>query len=143
LFALAGVAGAISSPLAGRAADRGWSRATVLMAIISVAAGFLITHLAAPGSALSLGCLVAAGIMIDFGVQANAVVGQRALFALGPEYRSRLNGLFIAAFFTAGAVGSSVGAWAYVRGGWMLASAIGLAFPLLALVYALTEPRKT
>ena len=77
--------------------------------------------------------LVAAAIAIDFGVQANLVLGFRAVFALAPEARGRLNAVYLATFFLAGAIGSAVGAWAYARGGWALASAIGLALPLVAL----------
>ena len=45
----------------------------------------------------------------------------------------------MATFFTAGAAGSAVGAWAFAQGGWTLASAIGLALPVAGLIYAATE----
>ena len=139
LFALAGVAGVAAAPLAGRLADRGFSRAATLAAMLMVAVAFLITHIGAPGSALSLGCLVAAAIAIDFGVQGNVVLGFRAIFVLGPERRSRLNGLYMATFFLAGAAGSAFGGFAYAHGGWALASWIGFALPVAALVFAFTE----
>jgi predicted MFS family arabinose efflux permease len=69
----------------------------------------------------------------SFGVQGNLVLGFRAIFSLAPEARGRLNGVYLATFFAAGALGSAVGAWAYERGGWALASRIGLALPLVAL----------
>jgi hypothetical protein len=47
------------------------------------------------GSAVALSLLVAAAIAIDFGVQANLVVGYRAIFALAPEARGRLNGVYL------------------------------------------------
>jgi predicted MFS family arabinose efflux permease len=133
LFALAGVSGAIAAPIAGGLADRGFSRLATLAAILIVAAGFLTTMVVPQGSGLALALLVAAGIAIDFGVQANVVLGLRAIFALAPEARGRLNGVYIATFFVAGALGSAVGAWAYAHGGWPLASRIGLAIPLIAL----------
>ena len=104
-----------------------------------VAAGFLVTHIGAAGSELNLACLVIAAIAIDFGVQGNVVLGFRAIFLLGHEHRSRLNGLYMATFFAAGAAGSALGAWAFVQGGWTLASSIGLALPVAALLYAATE----
>jgi hypothetical protein len=39
---------------------------------------------------------------------ANLTLGQRAIFVLGAEYRSRLNGLYMSAFFAGGAVGSTL-----------------------------------
>lgn len=141
-FALAGVAGAVAAPIAGRVADRGWSHAATGAAMLISALAFALTHIAEAGSTASLALLVSAAIVLDFGVQGNLVLGYRALFVLGAEYRSRLNGLYMATFFMAGAIGSGVGAWAYARGGWALASSIGFALPVMALVYFATEPRK-
>jgi predicted MFS family arabinose efflux permease len=139
LFALAGVAGAIAAPVAGRVADRGWSRPATGLAMLAVAAGFLMTHIATPGSAWALGLLVAAAIVLDFGVSANMTLGQRAIFGLGAEFRARLNGLYMTTFFIGGAIGSALGGWAYAQGGWALASWIGFALPVLALGYFATE----
>ena len=132
LFALAGVSGAVAAPLAGRLADRGFSRLATGAAIVLVALAFLAT-MTGQGSTRALSVLVVAAVAIDFGVQANVVLGLRAIFALAPEARGRLNGIYIATFFLAGALGSAVGAWAYAEGGWTLASRIGLALPLIAL----------
>ena len=137
LFALAGVA----APIAGRLADRGWSRAATGAAMLISALAFVLTLVGEAGSTTSLVLLVAAAILLDFGVQGNVVLGYRALFMLGAEYRSRLNGLYMATFFLAGAAGSGVGAWAFARGGWELASCVGLALPVAALIYFATERR--
>ena len=128
LFALAGVSGAIAAPIAGRLADRGLSQPATGAAIALVMAALLT-----PGSSLALALLVAAAVAIDFGVQANLVLGFRAIFALAPDARGRLNGVYLASLFAAGAVGSAAGAWAYARGGWTLACLVGLAPPLAAL----------
>ncbi len=143
LFALAGVAGAIAAPIAGRIADRGWSRPVTGLALLAVAAAFLMTRIGPPGSPAALVLLVAAAIVLDFGVTANLVLGQRAIFSLGAEYRSRLNGLYMATFFAGGAAGSAVGAWSYAQGGWSLTSWVGLALPAAALAYYATEKTST
>jgi predicted MFS family arabinose efflux permease len=140
LFALAGVAGAVAAPIAGRVADRGWTRTATAFTMMLTTGGFALTHVAELGSTFSLVALVAAAIAIDFGVQANVVLGYRALFVLGAESRSRLNGLYMTTFFLAGAAGSAVGGWAYATGGWALASSIGAALPIAALIYLATEP---
>jgi predicted MFS family arabinose efflux permease len=139
LFALAGVAGAIAAPIAGRVADKGWSRPATGLAMLAVALAFLITHLGSAGSTFSLALLVFAAILLDFGVAANMTLCQRAIFLLGAEYRSRLNGLYMAIFFVGGALGSALGGWAFSYGGWALASWIGFAFPVAALLYFATE----
>jgi predicted MFS family arabinose efflux permease len=139
LFALVGVAGAVAAPLVGRAADRGWSRGATIGAMLAVAGSFLLAHFTHGGSPLSLGLLVVAAVVLDFGVAANMTLGQRAIFGLGAELRSRLNGLYMATFFLGGAVGSALGAWAYAKGGWPLASWIGFALPAMALAWFATE----
>ncbi len=144
LFALAGVAGAIAAPLGGHLADKGWSRAATGLAMGSVLGGFLLTRIlhgepGRNGSFAALLLLTAGAILLDFGVSSSLVIGQRAIYALGAEYRSRLNGLFMATFFAGGAICSALGAWAYARGGWELASLIGIALPLVALAYFATE----
>lgn len=139
LFALASVSGAIAAPIAGRIADRGWTRPATAALMLLTAAGYAITRMVDMGSNFSIGVLLLAAVAIDFGVPANLVLGYRALFVLGAEYRSRLNGLYMAAFFIAGALGSAVGGWAYTAGGWSLVASIGIAAPLLALIYLATE----
>jgi predicted MFS family arabinose efflux permease len=139
LFALAGVAGAIAAPLAGRVADRGWTRGATAFAMLSCVAAFLMTRIALHTSNHALAILVAAAVVLDFGVAGNLTLGQRAIFALGPEYRSRVNGVYMATFFLGGALGSLIGGWAYALGGWAYASWVGLALPLIALLYFSTE----
>lgn len=141
LFALAGAAGTVAAPIAGRMADRGWTRAATFFALVAVALSFAVTHLAPEGSHLALAVLVVAAIVLDFGVTTNLVLGQRAIFTLGAEFRSRLNGIYMATFFMGGAIGSAVGGWAYAVGEWQAASWIGFALPVAALLYFLTEKR--
>ena len=139
LFALAGAAGAVASPIAGRVADRGWTKLATAFALVLAIIAFLIGHFSGSGSLLALITLTLSGIMLDFGVQTNLVLGQRAIFALSAEHRSRLNGLYMATFFAGGALGSALGGWAYATGGWSMASWIGVAFPVIALLAFLTE----
>lgn len=141
VFALVGVAGAISAPFAGKAADRGWIKPATMIAMISSSASFVISHFYPAGSTGSLAALVFSAILLDAGITANLVLGQRAIFSLKPEFRSRLNGLYVAMIFVGGATGSTLGAWAYARGGWDLTSLVGFAMPALALLYFLTEKK--
>jgi predicted MFS family arabinose efflux permease len=142
LFAFVGVGGAIAAPIAGRAADRGWSKHTTSLAMMAVAISFLLSWLGSFGSSGSytaLLMLAIAAVLLDCGVTANFVLGQRAIFSLADQHRSRLNGLYMAAFFISGAACSGLGGWAYTRGGWFLTACIGIALPLLALLGTLTE----
>ena len=139
LFALAGVAGAIASPIAGRLADAGHGRVATFLAMGCAIAAFALSRAGAPGSTTALAAMVAAGIVLDFGVTTNLVVGQRAIFSLGDAVRSRLNGLYMATFFGGGAIGSAFGGLAFAHAGWPGAAWLGLALPAAALAYAATD----
>ncbi|MFM9279490.1 MFS transporter [Paenibacillus jiagnxiensis] len=142
LFALAGVAGAIAAPIAGRLADRGWIRPATGLALAAVIISLVLPFMVHTRSVLTVSILVFSAILLDMGVSANLVLSQRAIFALGAEARSRLNGLFMAIFFVGGAVGSAAGGWAYNLGGWKAASVIGIALPVMALIYYFTERKQ-
>jgi predicted MFS family arabinose efflux permease len=117
IFALVGVAGAIASPIAGRRADQGKSHSTTAAALLLGVAAFALPLLVHGSRLLELAALVIASIVLDMGVSANLVTGQRALFALAAETRSRLNGLYIAIFFSVVQC-SSLGAWMFAQHGW-------------------------
>ena len=139
IFALVGISGAVASPFAGRLADRGHTLFATAGALLLGVIGFALP-LAAPGSReLAIGLLALASIVLDMGVAANLVLGQRAIFALGAEVRSRLNGVFFALFFAGGAIGSALGAWMFARHGWHAALWTGMAFPAAALLYWVSE----
>lgn len=141
LFALVGVGGAVASPIAGRLADKGFTRKLTGLAFVIAASAFALTHLfqSIPGLALVIFCMAA--VLLDMSVSGNLVLGQQAIYALGERTRGRMNGIFMAVFFAGGAIGSAVGGWAFAHGGWNAASLIGMTMPILALVCFLTEKR--
>ncbi|MDB5653566.1 MAG: major facilitator superfamily transporter [Tardiphaga sp.] len=136
-FLLSGVAGAMIAPVAGRLADRGHSRAVTGVAIGAMGLSFVLVWIG--GSVGSVAAFVLAGIVLDAGSQAHLVTGQRAIFALAPEVRSRLNALYMGLFFFGGAVGSAVSGSAVSHGGAMMVSGIGLGFTVIAALLYATE----
>ncbi|ELX12017.1 putative major facilitator superfamily transporter [Janthinobacterium sp. HH01] len=142
IFALVGMAGAVASPVAGRLADAGHTLMATAAALALGVIGFALPMVAPQLAGMrnvALAMLVIASIVLDMGVAANLVLGQRAIFTLGAEVRSRLNGVYFALFFAGGALGSALGGWMYATHGWHAALLTGMAFPALALLYWLTE----
>lgn len=137
LFALSGAAGALVAPIAGRIADRGWTRPATGFALAMAALSFFVAR-AGEGS---IALLVLAGLLLDMGVQMNMVLGQRAIYSLGAETRSRMNAIYMAIFFLGGAAGSALAGYAFAVGGWAPVTWIGFAFPALGLLFYLTEFR--
>ncbi|MCR6659603.1 MAG: MFS transporter [Asticcacaulis sp.] len=130
LFALVGATGALAAPLSGRLADAGHTVKATFGALAVGAAAMLVTLLPSMRGVIVLALL---GVVLDFCVQMNMVQGQRAIYALDPMSRGRVNGIYMAGIFTGGAIGSAVASPLYESGGWeYVALAGGLAL-LLAL----------
>lgn len=127
LFALAGAGGALVAPWAGRLADLGYTRAMTVTAMCVTAVAFGATATGGP-----LWLLVFAAVVVDAGVQANHVIGQREVLGLDPVARNRVNSVYMGTFFIGGAIGSSIAGPLFHQGWWAVALA-GTLLPLLAL----------
>lgn len=138
VFALIGAIGAIAAPLSGRLADAGHSRIATLGALLFGALSFLPGLIPAPYNLIGL---AVTGVVLDFCVQMNLVVGQRAVYALDAASRSRLNALYMTSIFIGGAIGSSVASVLFDHGGWVWISVVGTALPLIALLGFLRDSR--
>lgn len=125
IFALVGAIGALATPVAGRLADAGHTRRASLVAM-AIAAGAMLIGWTGPGAGVA--GLALTGILLDFAVQMNIVLGQRALYALEPASRARLNALCMTSIFVGGAIGSALASSLYEAAGW---SAIVLAGAVL------------
>lgn len=141
LFALVGVGGAIAAPIAGRLADKGLTKRLTGIALLTASISFGLTHIQSNNPTISILIFCVSAILLDMSVSGNLVLGQQALYSLQDEIRGRINGIFMAVFFAGGAIGSSLGGWAYANGEWRLASIIGLILPLIAFLYSLTEEK--
>jgi predicted MFS family arabinose efflux permease len=139
IFGFAGVAGAVAAPIAGRMADRGWTKKLTGAAFVIAAFSFALTHVLQSNLTVSLFLFCIAAILLDMSVSGNLILGQQAIYGLGDEIRGRVNGLFMAVFFVGGAAGSALGGWSYAHGNWEAASMIGFILPVFAFVYFLTE----
>ena len=131
VFALIGALGAIAAPVAGRLADAGHTRNGTFAALVFAAAGFWPVIVVPATGAIGL---VVTGVLLDFCVQMNMVLGQREIYGLDPASRGRLNALYMTSTFVGGALGSLVASVLYAHFGWTGVVVAGSAFPLLALL---------
>ncbi|MGA9609316.1 MAG: MFS transporter [Rouxiella badensis] len=118
-FGLAGAAGALAAPLAGKLADKqGPALVTQIgsaLVMVSFAAMFLLPLLS-PHAQIAL--IVLSAIGFDLGVQATLVSHQSLVYGLDPAARGRLNALLFTVVFIGMAVGSALGSKALELGGW-------------------------
>jgi predicted MFS family arabinose efflux permease len=133
LFALSAIVTAVAAPITGRIADRGWSEVATGIALALVTASFLLARTRGSHFA-DLVQLVVAAVILSIGTTSHFTLGQRDIFSLPPELRGRLNGLFMATFFTGGAAGSALGAWTFAHSGWAVSMGLGLGLSSLGLL---------
>lgn len=151
-FALAGVAGTVVAPLAGKAGDRGYGVMGMPVAHVVVSLGVALAGVAGAGwfgldisrhAHLALALLVVAAIVIDAGAIGDQTLGRRAVNMLDPAARSRLNGLFVGVFFIGGGAGAVAAGSAWAIAGWSGVCVLCLAFCALAFagdLYACRRP---
>ena len=132
-FGLAGAAGALAAPLAGRMADRkGPERVTRIGAVL-VAAAFL---------AMALGTdrlwLIAVGaVVFDLGAQAALIAHQSIVYSIEPAARSRLNAVLFVGMFTGMSSGAFLGSVVLGQWGWIGVCILAMGSALAALAVRL------
>jgi predicted MFS family arabinose efflux permease len=114
VFALIGAGGAAAAPIAGKLADRGYGSWGSGGALLLAA---LMALLASVGHRSVL-VLAAAGVLLDFAVQAHQVMSQHEIYALREDARARINTVFMTTVFTGGAISSALTGVLHHRYGW-------------------------
>jgi predicted MFS family arabinose efflux permease len=125
-FGLAGAAGALAAPIAGRIADKRGPELVTRLGASLVLVSFAVMALAPwmqPHA--QLGLLVVGAIGFDLGIQATLIAHQTIVYSIEPAARSRLNAVLFVGMFLGMALGSALGALLLAQWGWM--AVVGLA----------------
>ena len=117
------------APLAGRVADRRGPHLVITV-------GALVTLLAwmVFGWWNTIIGMIVGVVLLDFGVQIALVSHQHLVYGLHPEYKSRLNTVFMTTMFLGGSLGSVGAAMAWKHAGWLGVSSFGGALAVVALI---------
>ena len=141
-FGLAGAAGALAAPLAGRLADRKGpelvTRFGALLAVVSFAAMALAPMLDVHGQ---LVLLVASAIGFDLGFQGMLISHQTIVYGIEPGARSRLNAVLFTGMFIGMAAGSALGALVFAQWGWMAVVVLATGSAVSALMVRMMRGR--
>jgi predicted MFS family arabinose efflux permease len=145
LIALAGAGSVLITPYAGRYTDRrGPDPLNRYCCTAALAAAAILLAAAAPATGLP--ALIVGMLVLDTAVQSGQVANQARIFALAPEYRSRLNTAYMTCAFLGGSAGSWLGVRAFQHFGWqgvcILVAALALATLLWNLPARSVRPRQ-
>lgn len=139
LFGLVGVVGALAASVVGKLSDRMPARRISGITLTISLLSFVVFWLAGSW----IWGLVVGVILLDLGVQATHISNQTRVFALIPEARSRLNTVYMVTYFVGGALGSTLGTFAWGAAGWAGVCFVGVVLVGAALlVYALGLRRR-
>lgn len=128
-FGLAGAAGALAAPLAGRVADRKGPELVTRLGAALVAGAFLAMALG--GNHLWLIALGA--VVFDLGAQAALIAHQSIVYSIEPAARSRLNAVLFVGMFTGMSSGALLGSVVLGQWGWQGVCVLALGSALAAL----------
>jgi len=140
LFALAGAGGALTAPVAGRFADRGYVRLGTGLALTGMLAALLLS-----GWLQAVHCVIGLGltaILLDGMAQTNQIMSQRVIYGLSAEMRGRLNAAYMTVMFLMAAIGSTLAALLYVTGGWWETVLVPAGLLVFVLAVFATEFRR-
>lgn len=118
-FGLAGAAGALGAPIAGRLADRRGSRHVVGIGATLVTVSFLFLFATGnlPGWTFLAGLAVGT-VGFDLGYQFCQISHQSLVYGLEPAARSRLNAILFVGMFLGMSTGSALGGFLLASAGW-------------------------
>ncbi|MGI8438525.1 MAG: MFS transporter [Chthoniobacterales bacterium] len=130
----------MAAPVAGWMADRGKTWLTTLIAHALLVLCFLGADVvAAAGSVIAF---AATAFFIDAAVQLNHITGQKIIFEISSDARSRVNAIYMTSIFVIGASGSLIGSASFAAGGWTLAGLLGAGIGALSLAMFLFSERE-
>lgn len=128
LFGVLGAAGVLAAPIAGRSADRSGPGRVIVLASALTLVSWLVF-----GFWQSIAGLVVGVLLMDFSVQASQVSNQSIIYALRPEARSRINTVYMAMMFLAGAASSGAATAVWHHWGWNGVSVLGAGIAAVGL----------
>ncbi|MGB3772657.1 MAG: MFS transporter [Rhodococcus sp. (in: high G+C Gram-positive bacteria)] len=135
LFGIAGVAGALVAPIAGRMADRGHGARATTVCLVVLTASWIPLYLGAGSDAIRAIVVIVLGIVaLDLGTQGAHIANQNVVFILDPPARNRLNTAYMVSYFGGGVVGSVTASITYALGSWTAVCVAGAVVSAATLV---------
>jgi predicted MFS family arabinose efflux permease len=132
MFGLLAITGAMVGPVAGHLGEN-WTPKQInglFFGLIMLA--FITMLFSAQNTLLLVGMGV---LLLDAGAQGNQIANQARIYSLDSALHSRINSVYMVAYFLGGSVGSLIGSQAWALAGWPGVCATGMLFSIAALIF--------
>ncbi|MBT2246275.1 MFS transporter [Sphingobium sp. BHU LFT2] len=130
MFGVAGAAGVLIAPYAGKFADKRGPRSL----IIAGAFGIMFAWIMLIAWSRIAGMIVGV-VLLDLAYHCTVIGSQHIVYALRPEARSRVNTLFVGAIFMGGTSGAIIAQISWNAGGWVAVGSAGVALCASSLLW--------
>ena len=137
-FGLIGILGALTAAVVGKLNDRIGKNKIILYAALSLVVSWIIFYF----SSYSIIGIMIGVVLVDLGVQALHITNQNIIFSKNPEARNRVNTIYMVSFFIGGALGTTLGAYAWEHYKWTGVSTLGIALSVTIVLVHLLFKKK-
>ncbi len=138
-FGLFGIAGALAAAFVGKMSDKIDKGKIILYSALLLIISWVVFLF----SGNSIIGLIIGVILVDLGLQALHITNQNIIFSKNPEARNRVNTIYMVGFFIGGALGTTLGAYAWGNFGWTGVSILGISLSVIIAVVHLIFRKKT
>ncbi|MEP0481035.1 MAG: MFS transporter, partial [Nonlabens sp.] len=129
-FGLIGILGALTAAVVGKLNDRMSKHKIIVYAALSLVVSWIIFYF----SSYSIPGIMIGVVLVDLGVQALHITNQNIIFSKNPEARNRVNTIYMVSFFIGGAMGTTLGAYAWEHFQWTGVSTLGITLSIAIIV---------
>lgn len=137
-FGLIGILGALTAAVVGKLNDRMSKNKIIMYAALSLVVSWIIFYF----SSYSILGIMIGVVLVDLGVQALHITNQNIIFSKNSDARNRVNTIYMVSFFIGGALGTTLGAYAWEHYKWTGVSTLGIALSISIIVVHLMFRKK-
>ncbi len=138
-FGLFGIAGALAAAFVGKMSDK-IDKGKIILYSALLLIGSWVVFLFSGNSIIGL---IIGVVFVDLGLQALHITNQNIIFSKNPEARNRINTIYMVGFFIGGALGTSLGAYAWENFAWTGVSVLGISLSVIIAGVHLIFGKKT
>lgn len=130
-----GVFGALATAKIGKIADRGHTSILTWIGVALMIVSWVLLYF---GGKYLTSYILGYGL-ISFGLAVVHTSNQNIIFRLRPDAKSRINSIYMTAYFTGGACGSALGVYAWHHGGWTMTCLVGVCLVMGSALFSLLD----
>ncbi|MEE9903097.1 MFS transporter [Acinetobacter haemolyticus] len=137
MVGLVGIFGALSTQYIGKYADQGYTKQLTWMGC----GLFIFSWICFYFGQIYLLSYILGFALIQLALALVHTSNQSIIFRLRPDAKSRINAIYMTAYFTGGACGSALGIFSWNHGGWSMTCLVGICLVFACMLFSFLDNR--